>query len=82
MTENTKVVMQYLKDHKNKNVTSKDVAKDTQLSVKTVDGVFTMAIQNKGLGFRTPAEIEDVDGSHKAVKYLNLTPAGYDMALD
>ena len=32
--------------------------------------------QRKGLGVRTAAEIELDDGTHKAVKFLSLTPAG------
>ena len=46
------------------------------LEKRSVDGIFTSAIQRKGLGVRTPAEIELDDGTHKAVKFLSLTPAG------
>jgi hypothetical protein len=45
-----------------------------------VDGIFTSAIQRKGLGIRTPAEIELEDGTHRSVKFLSLTAAG--MAFD
>ena len=50
------------------------------LEKRSVDGIFTSAIQRKGLGVRTPAEIELEDGTHKAVKFLQLTPEG--MAFD
>lgn len=46
------------------------------LEKRSVDGSFTSAIQRKGLGVRTAAEIELEDGTHKQVKFLSLTPAG------
>mgnify|MGYP002515893513 CR=1 FL=1 len=36
--------------------------------------------QRKGLGIRTPAEVELEDGTHRTVKFLSLTAAG--MAFD
>lgn len=81
MKENTKAVITYLQGlTASDNVTSADVADALGLEKKSVDGIFTSAIQRKGLGVRVPAEIEMEDGSHKPVKFLKLTDAG--MALD
>lgn len=80
MKENSKKVLNYLKEVAGENVTAADVAAALGLEKRSVDGIFTSAIQRKGLGVRTPAEIELDDGSHKPVKFLSLTPAG--MAFD
>lgn len=75
MKENSRKVFDYLKTINGQNVTSEDVGKALGLEKRSVDGIFT-AFQRKGLGVRTPAEIELDDGTHKAVKFLSLTPAG------
>ena len=80
MKENSKKVLNYLKEIAGENVTAADVAATLGLEKRSVDGIFTSAIQRKGLGVRTPAEIELEDGTHKQVKFLSLTPAG--MAFD
>ena len=80
MKPNSKTVLEYLKAHNGENLTAADVADATGLEKKQVDGIFTSAIQRKGLGVRTPAEVELEDGTHRAVKFLSLTPAG--MAFD
>ena len=82
MKENSKKVLNYLKGINGQDVTSADVADALGLEKRTVDGIFTSAIQRKGLGIRTPAEIELEDGSHKQVKFLSLTPAGMDFDPD
>ena len=61
-------------------MTAADVAAALGLEKRSVDGIFTSAIQRKGLGIRTPAEMELEDGSHKPIKLLSLTEAG--MAFD
>lgn len=80
MKENSRKVLEYLKANNGKDLTSADVAEALGLEKRSVDGIFTSAIQRKQLGVRTPAEIELEDGTHKAVKLLSLTPAG--MAFD
>jgi len=76
MKENSKKVLNYLKSINGANVTAADVAEATGLEKRSVDGIFTSALQRKGYGVRVPAEIELEDGTHKAVKFLQLTPAG------
>ena len=76
MKENSKKVLEYLKKVNGQNVTSADVAEALGLEKRSVDGIFTSAIQRKGLGVRTPAEIELEDSTHKAIKFLSLTDEG------
>lgn len=76
MKENSKNVLNYLKGIDGEKVTSGDVAEALGLEKRQVDGIFTSAIQRKGLGIRVPAEVELEDGTHKAVKFLQLTDAG------
>lgn len=80
MSENSAKVLNYLKGKNGVDLTSEDVAEALDLSKRTVDGIFTSAIQRKGLGIRVPAEVELEDGTHKAVKFLQLTDEG--MAFD
>lgn len=80
MKENSRKVLDYLKSVNGQNVTSADVAEALGFEKRSVDGIFTSAIQRKGLGIRTPAEIELEDGTHRSVKFLSLTAAG--MAFD
>ena len=80
MKENSKKVLNYLKSINGADVTAADVAEALGLEKRSVDGIFTSAIQRKGLGVRTPAELQLEDGTHKQVKFLSLTPAG--MAFD
>ena len=80
MKENSKKVLMHLKAVHGQDVTAQDVADALGLEKRSVDGIFTSAIQRKNLGVRVPAEIELDDGTHKAVKFLTLTDAG--MAFD
>lgn len=76
MSANSVKVLEYLKTVNGQQVTAADVAEALGLEKKSVDGIFTSAIQRKGLGVRTPAEIELEDHTHKQVKFLSLTAEG------
>lgn len=77
ISENSKKVITYLQQIAGKEeVTAADVAAALGLEKRTVDGVFTTAIQRKGYGVRVPAEMELEDGTHKAIKLLRLTDEG------
>ena len=82
MKDNTKKVLMCLKKANGKNLTSADVAEAIGLTKKQVDGIFTMAIQKKDLGVRTPAQVQDKDGKYVNVNYLSLTDAGMALNLD
>lgn len=80
MKENTKNVIVYLQGlDESANVTAQDVATALDMEKRSVDGIFTSAIQRKGYGIRVPAEVELEDGTHKAVKFLKLTAAGREL---
>ena len=79
MSENSKKVLNYMKEINGADVTAADVAA-LGLEKRQIDGIFTSAIQRKGYGVRVPAEIALEDGTHKPVKFLKLTDAG--MAFD
>ena len=76
MKEYSKKVLNYLKEINGEKVTAADVAEALGMEKRSVDGIFTSAIQRKGLGVRVPAEVEMEDGTHKAVKFLTLTDEG------
>lgn len=76
---NTVSVINYLKEVNGQKVTSADVAEALGLEKRTVDGIFTAAIQRKGLGTRTPGEIELTDGTHRQIKWLSLTEEGMNL---
>lgn len=76
MKENTRKVFDYLKENDGKDLTAADVADTLGLEKRQVDGIFTSALQRKGLGVREEAEVENPDGTHSKVKYLRLTDDG------
>lgn len=76
MKENTRKVFDYIKANKGVDMTAADVAEALGLEKRQVDGIFTSALQRKGLGVRVPAEVELEDGTHKEVKFLTLTADG------
>ena len=82
MSENSRKVLTYLKSINGEAVTAGDVAGALELTKRQVDGIFTSAIQRKGLGIRTTAEVELEDGSHKQVKFLSLTADGMNFDPD
>lgn len=80
MSDNSKMVLNFLKENHGTKMTSAQVAEALGLGKRSVDGIFTSAIQKKGFGSRVEAEIELADGTHSKVKYLTLNDAG--MAFD
>lgn len=82
MKESTKTVIKYLQSLDNKDVTAADVAEALGMEKKSVDGVFTAALQRKDLGYRQEAEVEIEGGKHKTVKFLKLTDAGFALDVD
>ena len=75
---NAIAVFNYVKEHNDDDITATDIAQELGLEVKSVNGIVTSAFQKKGLMERVPGEIEQEDGSHKAVKFIHLTKAGED----
>lgn len=82
MSENSKKILNYLKQNDGVNLTAADVADALGLDKKVVNGAFTSAIQRKTLGERVESERQLSDGTHEKVKYLKLTQAGMDFDPD
>lgn len=80
MSNNSKMILNYLKDNNGADLTAADVAEALGLDARQVNGAFTSAIQRKDLGMREKAEVELANGSHKTVKFLRLNDVG--MAFD
>ena len=81
MTEKSKAVLNFLKEHDGEDLTSGDVAEALGVEKRSIDGTFT-SLQKKGYGVRVPAEVELADGTHKAVKFLRLTDEGFNVDPD
>ena len=81
MTDKSKAVLNYLKEHDGEELTSADVAEALGVEKRSIDGTFT-SLQKKGYGVRIPAEVELADGTHKPVKFLKLTDAGFEVDPD
>ena len=76
LTEKSRVIYDYVKEHDGQQFTAQDIADATGVPIKSVNGVVTMSFQKKGLMERIPAEIEVEDGKHKSVKFIQLTDKG------
>lgn len=75
ISENSKIVLSYLKENDGKDVTATDIAAATGLNSRQVNGVAT-ALAKKGLMKRVEAEITNEDGTHDRVKFIVLTDEG------
>lgn len=80
LSENSKLVYNFVKENDGKDFTATDIANATGLGVKQVNGIVTAAFQKKGLMAREEAEVkiikEDGTEGHKTVKFIRLTDAG------
>lgn len=76
MSENTRTVLDYLKENKDADLTAVDIADALGLNTKQINGIVTAGLQRKELATRIPAEIELEDGTHKAIKIIKLTEKG------
>ena len=82
VSEKSLIVLNYLKDNAEVNMTAADIAEALGMEKKSVDGIVTSGLQRKGYAERIPAEIELPDGTHKPIKFIRATEAGlaYDHA--
>ena len=80
VSEKALVVLNYLKEIGDTNVTASDIADALGMATKSVDGVVTAGLQRKGLTQRVESQIEvtDEEGNtkYKTVKFIKLTDAG------
>lgn len=82
LSENSKIVFEYVKEHQAEGITANDIAEGTGLNPRSVNGIITSAFQRKGWMVRKPAEIELEDGTHKAIKLIELTDEGAELDPD
>lgn len=93
LKENSLMVYNYVKAHEDENITAADIAEATGLTSRQVNGAITMAFQRHKeeidgekvevpLMKRVPAELEQEDGSHKAIKLIKLTDAGREIEIE
>lgn len=85
MKETSKMVYMCVKAHDGENITAQDIANETGLPIKSVNGIVTQSFcrhkdENKNpepLMERIPAEAVDPDtGLHRPIKLIRLTDAG------
>lgn len=87
ITEKSMPVFDYIKANDGKDMTAADIAigmgmceaddeEAVKAAVKSVNAVITAGLQKKGYTQRVEAEITLPDGSHKAVKLIELTDEG------
>ena len=80
MTETSKRVFDYVKGLNGEKVTANDIADATGLGIRQVNGAITAfaRVTDKKPAYmvRVPAEIELEDGTHKTVKFVELTEEG------
>lgn len=89
MTDNTKTVFTYLKEHDGEKLTAQDIADATGLGIRVVNGVVTSALigtrpaGSKNLAVRVPGEVvTDEDGNVKAPKFIQLTDKGRSLSIE
>lgn len=71
LSENAKIVLNYLQGSVDKDVTYVQIAEETNLPPRTVNGILTSALVKRGLATRVA-----VEGQEK--KLIVLTDAGRD----
>lgn len=85
MSENSKIVFDWVKAHDGEQFTAQDIADATGLGVKSVNGIVTMSFQRHkdADGNEVPlmertaeTEVQLADGTHKKVKFIQLTDEG------
>lgn len=80
VSERSLLVLNFLKENADKNMTAADIAEALGMEKKSVDGIVTSGLCRKGLAERVPAEIEVVnengDTVHKPIKFIKATKAG------
>jgi DNA-binding MarR family transcriptional regulator len=77
LSENARTVLEFLKENAGKDVTYVQIAEETGLAPRTVNGIITSALKRRGLAERIP-------GKEEGKKFIVLTDAGlsYDPTAD
>jgi DNA-binding MarR family transcriptional regulator len=81
MTENSKKVFTFLKEHPGEQFLTADIVRELGLTSPMVTGSVT-GLVNKGYAIRTEQEISDENDKVKKVKYISITPDGLNFDPD
>jgi hypothetical protein len=76
LTTHSKTIFNYVRDNKDVDFTTADIAEATGLPKRTVDGCVTALQHRYDLVERVEAEEETEDGKHKTIKLVKLTAKG------
>lgn len=79
MTDNSKKVFDFLKEHNGVRVTAQDIAKELGISINAVTGSVN-GLCRKELAVREEVSGQTAEGKPTVTKYISLTDAG--MAFD
>lgn len=75
LKEKSKAVFNYVVAHSDEDITAEDIAAAVGETARSVNGSLT-GLQRRDLISRVPAEVENEDGSHKAIKLIKITEKG------
>lgn len=76
ISENSIIVLEYMKDHDGEDILSSEIAEELSLPPKTVTGVINAYVRKKMM-FREEHEVEE-NGKTKVIKFIRLTDLGRD----
>lgn len=91
LTENSRLVYEYVKAHEDENITANMIAEATGLSSRSVNGIITMSFQRNKDEDKNEVPLMErvlgeptVDEKGKAVvpKYIKLTDAGRALEIE
>ena len=76
MTDNSKIVFNFVKGLNGEGMTATDIAEATGLGVKSVNGIVTALARHQGVVERVEKTVDLGDGKTKSVKFIYLTEKG------
>lgn len=81
MTDNSKMVFNYLKEHYGEQITAQKVAEDLGIKIAAVTGSVNGLVK-KGRAIRSESVEDAGEGKTVTVKYISLTDEGYNFDPD
>ena len=76
MTENARLILNFMKENPNREMTKQEIAAELSVSVQTVTGTMKNLL-TKGYATERQEDI-DVNGVSKVAKYVKITSAGLE----
>lgn len=75
MKENTKAILNYLKENNGEQITAQEIADALGLGVRSVIGSVNSFVKKEWAVRTEPVKVE-IDGEKKDVRFISLTEAG------